>query len=84
MLELCKRVGLAREVIVGFEPLLRIDKMIHHLLDGARTAGQALVAREINHSHAPAAQQAFDPVTLLQNNSRLEGPGQRARWLRSV
>jgi hypothetical protein len=39
--------------------------MVHHLLDGARTVGQALVAREIDHPHTAAAQQAFDSVSLL-------------------
>ena len=60
MLELRERVGLAREIFVGLDTLLLVDEVIDHLLDRAGAIGQALIAREVDHPHAAAAEQALD------------------------
>ena len=75
VLQLRERVGFARKIIVGLDPLLRVDEMVDHLLDRAGAVGQALVVREVNHPHPAAAEQAIDLVALLQNRAGGERPG---------
>src|SRR5215472_6172847 len=72
MLELGESISLACEIFVRLQALLGIDKVVNHLFDGAWTVGQALIMGQVDHAHAAAAQQAFNPVSLLQYNSRLE------------
>ena len=69
MLQLRERVGFAREVIVGLDPLLLVDEVIDHLLDRAGAVGQALVMRQVDHPHPAAAEQALDLVAILQNGA---------------
>ena len=69
MLELRERVGLAREIFVGLDPLLLVDEMVDHLLDRAGAVGQALVVREVDHPHPAAAQQALDLIAVLQHRA---------------
>ncbi len=69
VLELRERVGFAGEVIVGLDPLLLVDEVVDHLLDRAGAVGQAMVMREVDHSHPAAAQQALDLVAILQNRA---------------
>jgi hypothetical protein len=72
MLQLGESISLAGEVFVGLQALLGIDKVVNHFFDGAWTVRQALIMRQVDHPHAAAAQQAFNSVSLLQYNSRLE------------
>src|SRR5216684_2300092 len=84
MFELGEGIGFARKVFVGLDPLLRIDEVVDHLLDGAWAVGQALVARQINHPHPATADQTLDEVALLQQRAPLErarqGCGGWGRW----
>ncbi len=73
MLQLGEGVGLAGEIFVRFQPLLRIDEVIDHLLDSAGPARQALVARQVDHPHPAAAQQALDQVAILQDGAAGQG-----------
>ena len=85
VLELRERVGLAREVFVGLDPLLLVDEVIDHLLDRAVAVGQALVMREVDDPHPAAAQQALDLITVLQHRAggkRLVGQGARCARIR--
>ncbi len=75
MLQLRERVGFAREIFVGLDPLSLVDKVIDHLFDRARTIRQALVVREVNHPHPAAAEQPRDLVASLQDSAGLERSG---------
>jgi len=70
-----ERVGFAGEVFVGLESLRGVDKVIDHLLDRAGPVRKALIARQVDHPHPAPAEQAFDPVAVLQNHSAGKGPG---------
>jgi hypothetical protein len=75
MFELRKGIGFAGKVLVGFEPLLRVDEMIDHLFDGTGAAGKPLVVRKINHPHAAAAQQPLNFVPMLEDSAGLQRSG---------
>ncbi len=78
MLQLREGVGFAREIFVGLDPLRLIDKVIDHFLDSAGTIREALIARQVDHSHPAAAEQFLDTVAVLEHRVRRE----RARqWL---
>ena len=72
MLQLREGVGLAREIVVGLEPLLLVDEVIDHLLDRAGAIGQALVAREIDHSHSAAAEHSLDQIAIGEGGAGVE------------
>ena len=55
-----KSVGLAREVLVGLDTLGLVDEVIDHLLEGAGAVREPLIARQVNHPHAAAAQQPLN------------------------
>ena len=69
MLQLREGIGLAREIVVGFESLLLVDEVIDHLLDRAGAIGEALVAGEIDHAHSAAAEQPLDRVATRENGA---------------
>ncbi len=69
MAQLGQGIGFAGEIFVGFAALLRVDEVIDHLLERARAIGQALVLREVNHSHAAAADQLLDQVAVLEQRT---------------
>ncbi len=75
MLQLRERVGFAREIFVGLDPLRLVDKVIDHLFDRAGPIREALIVREIHHPHPAAAEQPLDLVARLQQRAGLERSG---------